>query len=426
VSKSKRRNYATVDKQWRKPDYDAQIKRYPFGIASLLAGGAAALIGLMISFVVVISIWLLAAHGDESTIQVIRAAAISWQATHLVPIVIGEIPIGILPWGFVAIPVIAIWKTLHWALKSSQPTTGRQFWLVAIFFSLIYGLISAFISLVSSTEGLSTSYLDGFIYPVLISFIVSIAVLVNYAPSPTLLTDRLPKDFVAALRPGLIAFMLLWLLSAAFTTVALIYKWDELKAVSGLMAPSALDQIFLIILCIGFLPIIVTWTFSYLLGAGVHLGGEAIVTTTISTPGALPAFPLLAILPTEVIPWAKYLIAIPIVIGVIIYFLIPREPWKAKGDSLPITLSYVVRLSEITRIIFAILVLVFCTYFVTAFSGGPLGTGYLSFIGPDPIEAVNWVIKAVGSSALITLVLPRLILSLIYWWTNRERTNSDS
>jgi hypothetical protein len=422
VSKANRRSYSTVDKQWRKPEYEEQINRYPFGIASLIAGGAAALIGLMISFMLIIAIWLLAAHGTESTIQVVRASAISWQAAHLVPILIGEIPVGILPWGFVAIPAIAIWKSMHWALKSAQPRNGRQFWLIAVFFSIFYGLISIAVSLVCSTEGLSTDYLDAFVYPTLIALIISIAVLVDYAPSPTQLTDRLPKDFVAALKPGLVAFMILWMLSALVTTVALIIKWNEINAVAGLMAPSSFDRIFLIFLCIGYLPTVMTWTFSFLLGSGVHLGGAAIITTTTATPGALPAFPLLSILPTEVIPWAQYLVAVPISIGVVIYFLIPREPWKANGESLPAAISNLVRFSEILRIFFAILVLAVCTALVTTFSGGPLGVGYLSFIGPDPIEAVNWVIRAVGIAALITLILPRLILSSIHLWTNRDRT----
>ncbi|MEY4311724.1 MAG: hypothetical protein RLZZ571_494, partial [Actinomycetota bacterium] len=122
----KRRYSTTPADKWRKPDYEEHVNKYPFGLASLIGGAAAALIGLMISFGFVVLIWLLAAHGTESTIQVVRASAIAWQATHLVPIWISGIPIGILPWGFLLIPVVIIWKSMQWSLKSALPTEGRQ------------------------------------------------------------------------------------------------------------------------------------------------------------------------------------------------------------------------------------------------------------------------------------------------------------
>ena len=108
MSNPKRRNFVDEDLQWRKPEFESHINKYPFGLASLIAGSAAAIIGLMISFVLVILIWLLAAHGTESTIQVVRAAAIAWQGAQLVPIEISGIAIGILPWGFLIIPIIAL------------------------------------------------------------------------------------------------------------------------------------------------------------------------------------------------------------------------------------------------------------------------------------------------------------------------------
>ena len=421
MPKPSRRQLTTVDQKWRKPEYEAHINKYPFALASLIAGSAAALIGLMISFVIVVAIWLLAAHGTESTIQVVRASAIAWQATHLVPLNIAGVPVGILPWGFLVIPAVIIWKTMHWALKSALPENGRQFWLVAVYYSLTYALISGLVSILCSTEGLSTAFIEAILHNGLIALVISISVLVDFAPSPTILTDRLPRDFVVAIKPGVVAFLTFWVISAIATTVSLIFKWDEIKAISGLMAPSSIDQLFLIFLSVGYLPTIITWTFSYLVGAGIHLGGSAIVSTSLATPGALPAFPLLSILPSSVIPWSKYLILIPVLVGIILYFLVPRDPWKAQGDSFPVAISHIVRFREITRILFAVIVFLFCAYFVTAFSGGPLGTGYLVFIGPDPTEVLSWSIKTVGLAAALTLIIPRLILTTMHWWTVRPK-----
>lgn len=415
-----------VENQWRVPDEEPNINRYPLPLASALAAGVAALVGLMLSFILVMAIWLFAAHGNESTIQVVRASAIVWQATHYVTVSIGSIPLGLLPWGFAVIPAVIIWKTMHWALKSAQPNSGKQFWTTGILFSLSYGGISGLISVVSSTEGLSTSFINSVIYSSLIALIVSISVVVTYAPSPTILIDRLPKEVVAGLKPGFVAFLIFWLFSSITTALILVFRWNEIKTVSGLMAPSSIDQIFLTLLSIGYLPTLIAWTLTFLLGANVYLGGSALINTSVVTPGALPAFPILSILPSEVIPWAKYLITVPILLGVLIYFLIPREPWKAQGDSLPIALSHTVRWREFIRIIVALAVFAGGTWLVTNFSSGTLGQAYLAYIGPKPNEVAIQLIKISGISALITLLGPRIILSLIHWWLNRPKPKKNN
>lgn len=421
MPKPSRRIPRTNEESWRKPEYESHINKYPFGLASLIGGAAAALIGLMISFVVVVAIWLLAAHGTESTIQVVRASAITWQATHLVPISIGSIPVGILPWGFLFIPAFIIWKTMHWTLKSALPTKGKQFWVIAIFFSFIYSLISLLVSLLCSTDGLATSFIFSFLHSFFISFFVSILVLLDYAPSPKVLIEKIPQDLVISFKPGLIAFMTMWLISGVLTTLALMFRWNEVKAVAGLMAPSSIDQAFLTILSIGYLPTVITWVFAYALGAGIHLGGSAIISYELATPGALPAFPLLSILPSTSMPIAKSVLLVPILAGVVIYFLIPRLPWKSIGQTGLEVFSNIVRISEVVRITLGTLVLGVAAFIVTSFSSGPLGVGYLSFIGPDPVESFIWVFKISGTSALLMLLLPRAVLSGLYWWTNRPR-----
>ena len=419
--KPKRRYSTTPHDQWRKPEYEEHVNKYPIAIASLIGGTAAALVGIMISFVLLVTIWLLAAHGTESSLQVLRASAIAWQATHLVPVFISGIPVGILPWGFAAVPIFIIWKAMHWTLKSALPTHGRQFWLVTIYFSLLYGLVSGLISLICSTDGLSTSFIQAILHNSLIALIVSSVVLLDYAPSPKVLTDRLPADFLIGFKPGLIAFTLIWALSALVTTVSLIARWSEVKAIANLMAPSSLDQIFLTFLNIGYLPTVITWVFSYVFGASIHLGGAAVVSIGVVSPGALPAFPLLAILPSTTISLAKLILLIPVFAGFVIYFLIPREPWKAVYVDFANAMGHLVKAREVIRILYALVVVSAITFLITAYSSGPLGIGYLSFIGPKPIEVVAWLWKTTGLAALLALILPRFILSTLYWWTHRER-----
>jgi hypothetical protein len=185
------------------------------------------------------------------------------------------------------------------------------------------------------------------------------------------------------------------------------------------MAPGFIDGFFMTLLGIGYLPTVNVWAMSYLLGPGIVLGG-GVVTPENASPGALPAFPLLSILPSESAALSTYFVLIPILIGVIIYFLLPRERWSAQGDSIAIALSFVVRWREVVTLLVSISLLSVMVWIAASVSSGSLGTGYLKFIGPVPSQMAFAAISVCGISALLTLLLPRTVMSLMHYWSNRD------
>jgi hypothetical protein len=405
-------------RQWRRPVPEDHINHYPPLIAGAMAATISVVIGYILTLGFIMATWLLAAHGSESTVQVMRAAGIAWQVLHLVPIVIGTITIGVLPWGFLAVPVLILWKATQWALKSSQPKTAFEFSRVAVSIIAIYSLCAGLVGFISATDELYTSVTSSLLNSFLVSLSVTIACVVTYAPSRTILTDALPKLFVDGIRPAVISFGLFFIAGSLLTSVSLILNWAQVRAVTTLMAPGLIDGFFITLLGIGYLPTVNVWAMSYLLGPGITLGG-GVVTPENASPGALPAFPLLSILPSESAALASYFILIPILVGIGIYFLIPRERWAAQGDSVAIALSYVVRWREVVTLLVSVGLLSFFVWIAAAASSGPLGTGFLKFIGPVPAEVAFAAISVCGVSALLTLVIPRSVMSLLHCWFNR-------
>jgi hypothetical protein len=385
----------------------------------VIASTIAVIIGYILTLGFIMAAWLFAAHGSESTVQVLRAAGIAWQVLHLVPLVIGSTTLGVLPWGFLAVPVFILWKATHWALKSSQPQTAIEFSRVAISISFIYSLCAGLVGLISSTSDLYTSLASSLLYAFLVAISVTTACVVTYAPSRTILTDALPKLFVDGIRPAVISFGLLFIAGSLLTSVSLILNWAQVRAVTTLMAPGLIDGLFLTLLGIGYLPTVNVWAMSYLLGPGIVLGG-GVVTADNASPGALPAFPLLSILPSESAALATYFILIPILVGIGIYFLMPRERWEAQGDSIALALSFVVRWREVVTLLVSVGLLAVFVWIAAAASSGPLGTGFLKFIGPVPAEVAFAAISVCGVSALLTMVIPRTVMSLLHCWSNRE------
>ncbi len=415
----RKRRTGTPNRQWRRPVPEDHIKHYPPLIAGAIAAGACVVIGYIFTLGFIMAAWLFAAHGSESTVQVLRAAGIAWQVLHLTPIVIGTTTIGVLPWGFLLVPSFILWKATHWALKSSRPTTAIEFVRVAISISIPYSFFVALVGLISSTDDLHTTSTSPFLHSLVVALAVTTACIITFAPSRTILTDALPKLIIDGIRPALIAFGLLFIAGSLLTSVALILNWNQLRAVTTLMAPGFIDGFFMTLLGIGYLPTVNVWAMSYLLGPGITLGG-GVVTLENASPGALPAFPLLSILPSESASFARAFILIPILIGVVMYYLIPREIWLAQGESLPAALSFVLRWRELVTLAMSISLLSILIWLAANISSGSLGTGYLKFIGPMPAHMAFAAILVCGFSALLSLVLPRTVMSLLHFWSNRE------
>ena len=415
----RKRPVGAPQRQWRRPVPEDHINHYPPLIAGAIAAGVAVVIGYILTLGFIMAAWLFAAHGSESTVQVLRAAGIAWQVMHLVPLVIGTTTIGVLPWGFLVVPVLILWKATQWALKSSQPKTAIDFIRIAISISLIYSGLAGLIGLICSTNDLYTGITSSILHTLFVALAVTSVCIITYAPSRTILTDAMPKLIVDGIRPAVISFGLLFIAGSLLTSVALILNWAQVRAVTTLMAPGFIDGFFMTLLGIGYLPTVNVWAMSYLLGPGIMLGG-GVVTPENASPGALPAFPLLSILPSESAALAAYFVLVPILIGIAIYFLMPRERWSAQGDSIAIALSFVVRWREVVTLLVSVGLLSIFVWIAAAASSGSLGIGYLKFVGPVPTEVAAAAIAVCGLSALLTLVIPRTVMSLLHCWFNRE------
>lgn len=415
----RKRPVGAPQRQWRRPVPEDHINHYPPLIAGAIAAGVAVVIGYILTLGFIMAAWLFAAHGSESTVQVLRAAGIAWQVMHLVPLVIGTTTIGVLPWGFLVVPVLILWKATQWALKSSQPKTAVDFIRIAISISLIYSGLAGLIGLICSTNDLYTGITSSILCTLFVALAVTSVCIITYAPSRTILTDAMPKLVVDGIRPAAISFGLLFIAGSLLTSVSLILNWAQVRAVTTLMAPGFIDGFFMTLLGIGYLPTVNVWAMSYLLGPGIMLGG-GVVTPENASPGALPAFPLLSILPSESAALAAYFVLVPILIGIAIYFLIPRERWSAQGDSIAIALSFVVRWREVVTLLVSVGLLSVFVWIAAAASSGSLGIGYLKFVGPVPTEVAAAAIAVCGLSALLTLVIPRTVMSLLHCWFNRE------
>jgi len=367
------------------------------------------------------AVWLFAAHGNDATSQIVKTSGIAWLGAQLVPLSLSGIILGLLPWGFVFLPVMLLWKSTHWAMKSAMPEQAREFWFVALATSLGYAGFSTGVAFLCSTANLSADILLTFVHTFVLALVITCGVVIRYAPTSDVLLERFPDYVSQSIRPAARIAFLLFAVGALVTTVALFLHWPEIRSVQTLMAPNGVDSIFLGVLTIGYLPTAAMWTTSYILGPGIHLGGASLVSLTTASPGALPAFPLLAILPSEPFAHPYFVLAVPVALGAMMFLMLPRGHWQAQGPGIVRALSSIVRVQDVVIVTIALAVVGAMTYVGAAMSSGSLGVNLLKFVGPMPTEVATSAVTLCGMGAIAMMLIPRFILVVLFIATGRHR-----
>jgi len=400
---------------------EEHIRNHPVPVAGVMAALGATALGLVLSFVLLMVIWLLAAHGNESTFQVAQSSGIAWLASQLVPVTIGDATLGLLPWGFIVIPVVFLWKSTHWAMKSALPEAPRDFWFVAAATSVAYAVMATLVGLAASSAGLGVHVVGTFVHTIVLALVVTGGVVIRYAPSADVVLDQLPDYVGKSIRPAVRMAFVLYLVGALLVAVSLVLHWPEMTSVQHLMAPGGTDGIFLWLLSIGYLPTAAMWSTSYILGPGIHLGGGAVISLTSATSGALPAFPLLSIVPTAVPVHPMIFLVIPIAIGAVLFLLLPRGHWQAHGTGLLRPFLGLVRIQDVVILVVALSVLGTMVFIGAAMSSGSLGVNLLKFVGPDPLVTAKAAVTLCGIGAVGMMFIPRLILVFLFVASGRHK-----
>lgn len=391
-------------------------------VAGILGAIFAALAGLFAIFLVIFVVWLLAAHGDESTLEVVRASAVAWLATHLVPVVIGGNPLGLLPWAFALVPIQGLRKAMFWAIKSSRPRALYEYWLLAGFVTLGYSTVALLLSMFAGTPDLFTKDIDALTHTLMFATLVTGSCIWQDSQAHVLVVQRTPKVLRDGIRPGLVAAMILLFCGALVCTASLIMQFQQVRAVTGLIAPNSVDALFLTALGIGYIPTVVVWTTAYLIGPGIYIGSDSVISLATAYQGRLPAFPLLAVLPTQPPRYGAYVILIPILAGIAMFFATVRERWVAPSPSFLVSALSSVRVSELVTMATSVLTLGGVIFIASSASAGPLGLTLLDYVGPHAGQVARSAMAVAAISALTMLIVPRVLLSALRSFSGRNAT----
>jgi Family of unknown function (DUF6350) len=381
------------------------------GTGRLLAAGASAACiaagaGLAVLLILVLVGWVAAPHSGLGLIGVLRTAAVLWLVGHHVTVQVTDAgQIGMLPLGLVALPGALLWRAGRAVVRGHRVTGPHEVLAAALAVAGPYAALAGGLAVASRSHLAAASIPQALLASFLIAFVAAgfgaARALAPWAQLGALMSARTRSVLVGTV--GSLA--VLTAAGAMATALALAGEVHRFGDVYRLLDPGVVGAGLLLLAQIAYLPNAVLWAIAYMLGPGFAVGAGTVAAPSGSVLGAMPAFPLLAALPTgsrgSGPDWlAVLMLAFPYLAGAAGGVLVARISPTAALESAPIR-GFCCGL--LTGIVLGV---------GAAFAGGPLGDGRLAVVGPSPWQVAAVAALEVGIAAAVTA-------GAVNWWSVR-------
>jgi hypothetical protein len=377
-------------------------------VAGLVASGAV-LVGCMALGLVGWFASEAGAHGD--TRDAIRVGADGWLLAHgaglhltgAVTATVTAVPLGLtLLCAYVARRLGA------WAARTSAVEDTGTLVLGAVVMSGIYGVVALVTAVLAATSTAESSLLRAFTGGVVVAFVGGGSGLVAGSGGLAPRLPFLPEEARAVARGALGATLLMVAASSVLLAGALLLDLGAAANVLSRLHADAPGGLLYAALVALVAPNAVLLTGSYLLGPGFAVGTGTVVSPTTVVLGPVPAFPLLAALPSDGPPSAALagLVAVPVLVGVLAAALTVRRHPTARLET-----------AALRGLGSGVLGGVLLTVLV-ALAGGAVGPGRMADVGASPV--------AVLVASTVALSIGGILGGVGTAWWSRRRSPEDA
>jgi len=407
-----------VDRSGRPPTPGAggRPKARRPGRRSAVATGAltavqAATASLVVILIPVVLVWATAAYSQAPWSQALQVGVSVWLLAHHTAISIPGGQVGLMPIGLTMIPLITCWfagvrlaRTLDPKAEAIRAGIGRvrprlppPRALLALVLTYA-GLVSLAAALAASAS-VRPAVVQAFFGSALICCLGAAAGVgawveggVSLGIRRVLIRLRLPRPLGRCIRP--VALVLTVQLTGALVLflVALVAGWHRILLEQQSLHAGLVGGLVLVIAQLAVVPNLMIWAGAYTAGPGFAVGVGTSVAPGVTHLGALPAVPLLGVLPPsgDVPGWGWAVLIVPVLAGVLAGGWIVRRGVDSVQAG--------VQDCGLTGLLAG------AAWIVLGWlSGGPAGPGRLAQLGPEPGRLGLAVAVEVGAGAMVVL-----------------------
>ena len=332
----------------------------------LIAGATEAVRAALASYIpialIVLMAWATAGSANGVVTDALRGGIWIWLGVHHITFSLALPPSGLpgslsfIPLGALLFPIIVFRGSLRRLRSELQGVQLRQ----SIFsLGIIFTLILIALCLASENFSISPRWYVAPVSVVLLLGIANLSQLQQLSKNNTYLSQLL--------RILLIVLGMLLGISLLFFSISLVIHFSVLNNLITVLQPGIFGGILLIVLVVATIPNMAISALAYLLGPGFAIGSGTLINPAVHRIGEIPAFPLLAAIPTNT---NKFLF-IGVLLGV------------GAGVGIALLMQKTERADDLFAIPVVIVTSAILLMIITYLSNGTLLGERLSVIGPS-------------------------------------------
>ncbi|HEX8629044.1 MAG TPA: DUF6350 family protein [Catenuloplanes sp.] len=379
-----------------------QASRAPLPVAAAVATGWAALLSYL-PVALVLGLAQVAENAASFT-GAARTGLAGWLLGHGVPLNTAVGPLGLAP---LALAAFAGWRLTRAGVHVTRAIGARgrgslrDAGTVAGAVGVTYGLLGVLAAVLVSGPGITVSPVRAGLTLTGFGLVAALLGALRSSGALSVLAARTPAVVRHAARAGVAAALLLLAAGAGFAGLSVAMGGGEAGEMISAYRTGVAGQAGISLLSMAYAPNAAVWAAAYLLGPGFAVGADSTVRLTEVTVGALPAVPVLAGLPQGPVGGlGAALLVVPLFAGVLAGWLLARRMRRERESALdgrsaappwPVLLGAAALAGPVAGVVLGVLAVL---------SGGPVGAGRLSQIGP-----VAWQVAAVAAAVVAAGVL---------------------
>ena len=364
---------------------------WPRSVAGIIAAVWSVAMSLLAIAAVVLIAWVLAPLGSGDFGDAMRAAVAFWQLAQGGALAWQGATFSLAPLGLTAVIVLFERRAGAWLARAVDAADLRGARDALAFAVLAVASITALIGNAAANETLHPQILRN-------GACAGVVAAVGLVWGVLRETGTSLRTAVDDVRPLVSRYLALLVAASGFVLVVLfVIRRGAFGDVLRLVAGDGASRVEVLAVCVVYLPTILLWAMSVLLGPGFTLGTGTHIGVHGVTLGALPPIPLFALVPSEL---SRFTVGLWLVPAAAAWWVVRGLPRDARGALNPAALA---RLLGLTAAVFAAL----------GFLGsGGLGAGRLASLGTvwwmPAVSATAWVAAAALLAELVRLIGARI------------------
>lgn len=375
----------------------------PLAISAALAGAAAPLSVLLVTWAVALAGWFASEGGSHGTTRsALRIGADAWLLAHGATLTVDGTVLTAAPLGLTLLCAVVTFRLGRRAAETSAAGDLHAVGLGTVVLAGVYGVVTVLTAVLASVPGAQPGLGRAFLGGVAVGAVAGGAGLLTGSGRGQQARDRIPVPLRSAAYGAVVLVLTLLGLGSVLVAVALgVQGPAAANVLSGLHADTAGGLLSLLVLAL-ITPNVMLLGSAYLLGPGFAVGTGTVVSPAEVLLGPVPAVPVFAALPQSGPGpvWAGAVYALPVLVAGAAAFIAarayPTRSWQtaaARGLGAGV----------LGAVVLTVLI---------GFAGGAIGPGRMQDLGAPLGEVLLVGLGALGLGGLLGGLVA-------VWWRRR-------